>query len=293
MKSFFSASDANRSIRIGRVILDFGKTRSEWLKIKQKYGWDRRLKIIATHYNKNDSDYKQRIKQIVNLCSENECDLVVFPASTFIYKNKNDISDYRKICKAIPCVISGLLKAGTQRENIAIMKYGRFVDGILGISKKEKKKGNRRIALYETIKNCKLSNNSPVIMNAVAIGFYSLLVAISTNIWEIYMKTCKAEILRNDEFDSKKPMLISMLGHQQYSSAYIKRSLEKIIRETKDLSNRKKVAIIPYWHWLNSRATYDFIEPKRNWIKFLRKTKRIELKYDDKSDFVDLIDIYL
>lgn len=246
-----------KQLRIGRIILDFNESMSEF----RKKPWNCRLKIISKQFSINPKKYIDRIKEIIQICHGKNCDIIVFPACSFVYRSNHEIRKYLKECKRIPLVISGFLKEGTEDDEAKLLLFGNIYD---------------EFPISET--------------RDFKIGNFSSICAISTTIKELYKKSFKQEIIEKNIID-KNSLLLFKLGHQQYPSGREKSHLEKVIRESNQLTQKRTAVFVTYWKYKNSKALYDFYEPKESWLKFDHNKDRIESLQNDFSDFIDIFDV--
>lgn len=252
-------------LRVARVVMDFGQTTFQFNKdiASGKMEWDDRIKIIFPRHFRSRSEYQKRIKKLFEICKEQKCEIAIFPASAFLWKKKKDIRFYREACEGIPWVVTGDLKVGTMKERIAVLKNGR---------------------------NFILESDQPSSLISFDAGKINVLAAISSDIRHIFSKPFKK--VHAEFLNKRKPLLATVLGHQQPQSSRYKTHLEKILREVYELSKKEKVVILPYWQSTGSKATYDFYEPNPSCrIKFKREKHRVQV--ENSNDFVDIITIKL
>ena len=115
-------------IKIARIILDMGISRSELRKAGNK--WLKHKEVISSNYNQDKDKYRKRIEKIIDKAYNQGVDILTFPACTFLYNNENELDYYRSLVGKIKWVFSGMLeiKKNSYKENEIILNNGETLE---------------------------------------------------------------------------------------------------------------------------------------------------------------------
>ena len=246
-------------IKIARIILDMGISRSELRKAGNK--WLKHKEVISSNYNQDKDKYRKRIEKIIDKAYNQGVDILTFPACTFLYNNENELDYYRSLVGKIKWVFSGMLeiKKNSYKENEIILNNGETLEKfdssfVLGLNLDGI---SVRTALSSTIK--KIRDNG--IIN-------SEVKPLSQN---------QNNILAFD------------LGHHQYTGRY-KMTLQSINNVLSNEANRGSAIFLSYWKYLNGISNYYWYENNNKIYVNMNRTK-FKVNKSNKVDYYDVFEI--
>jgi len=216
--------------------------------------WDNHKKSIFQEFKNSRKNYFSRIESIINKCQQKKCDIIIFPACTFIYKTQKDLHDYLSICQDSNCVVSGFYKISKNEfEDSKIIKNGNIIDSV------------------DSTRAIKFSHNKQTI-----------LMAISSTIKEIKIDNIKeSESIEN----YYKNCLIFDLGHHQYKGRYML-TLKNIFNTVNNNSYNCNGLFLSFWKFNNGKINSNwFISDKE------LTCNRININHEKHVDFIDIINI--
>ena len=93
-------------LKIARIILHADRIKMDRAALKAEGFW----KHLKTSYGPRLPEYQQRIFSIIETCSEEAPDLVIFPACTVIWRYHAQLERYRTAMSKLPYVAFGALR---------------------------------------------------------------------------------------------------------------------------------------------------------------------------------------
>lgn len=217
-------------LKIARVILHSDRLKMDRAALKAQGFW----KHLKTAYSPRLPQYQQRISSIIEACSKQSPDLVLFPACTAIWRYHAQLERYRAVMSKLPCVVFGSLGVGQSRttEHSEIWAHG------------------KRLMRFDA--------RWPV---AVKLAGLPAVVAQSSTIKAVYQAPYL--ILPAERAPANPPYSLALdLGHGQYQGRYR--------RVFKKLKSMDMDAVLSFWRNRDGHTLYRWLETTRH-FEFKRR----------------------
>jgi hypothetical protein len=238
-------------MRIARIIMNM---KESFEQIYHGNPWENHKKSIFQEFETNRKGYFYRIESIVNICQQNRCEIIIFPACTFIYKTPKDLNDYLNICQDSNCVVSGFYKVSKNDfEDSKIIKNGKIIDSV------------------DATMAMKFSHNK-----------HTILMAISSTIKEIKFDNIKESESLEINY---KNCLIFDLGHHQYKGRYIL-TLKSVFNTVNNSPYNCNGLFLSFWKFNNGKINSDWFISAKNLTY-----NRINNNHEKHVDFIDIINV--
>ena len=233
-------------MRVGRAILTLRNEKIYYFTGNNP--WEKHKQEIISVYRENPGKYCKRIRSIADLAHEKKCDIILFPACTFVIKNKNS---YRKYFDTNRLLAAGTLKISGN----SITEHAILIDG------------NEIIDAFDNtiITSCNFKGKT-------------LYAAISSTIAGFY-NTGTATI--NLQEKTKKHSIALDLGHHQYNGRYML-TLKAALRNLKNLHSGNNSVILSFWRFNEGNINSPWLQTDHDY-----SVRRIFLD-DDLLDLIEI-----